>query len=220
MNIKQKLLRLIHPQGKHVFVHSLKAQARVLDVGCGNNSPFFVKTLRPDIHYVGLDIGVYNQRDDYDAFADEVIIASAAHFSQKIAERPGEFDAVISAHNLEHCDDYQEVTRAMIAAMKKGGRIYISFPCEESAGFPSRENCLNFYDDGSHKNLIDYASYLSFLREHGLQLLMVTKRYRPYIPLVIGLLFEPYGRLANRQAPLGGTWALFGFETIIVALKV
>lgn len=219
MNFKQKLLKLLNPQGKGVFVHSLKHRARVLDVGCGNNSPLFVKSLRPDIYYVGLDIGVYNQQDGYDACADEIILTSPAAFPRKIEERAGEFDAVISSHNLEHCDDYLEVTRAMIAALKPGGKIYISFPCEESAGFPHRKNCLNFHDDGSHRNLIPYAPYLAFLEAHGLQLLRTTRRYRPPIPFVIGLLFEPYGRLVDRQAPLGGTWALYGFETILLGQK-
>jgi len=219
LGIKRKILTLINPKGKTSFIDRIVKNCKVLDVGCGNNSPILFKTMRPDVYYTGIDIGIYNQKAGYNDYADELIITNSDDFRSKIEEYTCEFDSIICAHNLEHCDDHMGVTSAMIKALKNGGTIYISFPCEESVRFPKRTGCLNFYDDPTHKNLIEYSSYIDFLNESGLEILFTRKRYRPVLPYLIGLLFEPYGRAFNKQAPFHGTWALYGFETIIIAQK-
>lgn len=219
IKIKDFIVKLLKSRGKNSFIDSIVENGKVLDVGCGNNSPCVVKTLRPDVYYVGLDVGVYNQTTDYNMYANKFIITEPDDFHSKIEEYSNEFDAIICSHNLEHCNDYMAVTLAMIKALKKGGRIYISFPCEESVRFPSRYGTLNFHDDNTHKNLIKYSSFISTLKQNGMDILFATKRYRPVILFLIGLLCEPLCRLLNKPAPATGTWALYGFETIIIAEK-
>ena len=46
----------------------------MLDVGCGNNSPRIAKSIRPDIYYVGVDVGDYNQENGSIECADEYIV--------------------------------------------------------------------------------------------------------------------------------------------------
>ncbi len=205
------------PRGKYYFINSIVPNGRVLDVGCGNNGPYSLKTKRPDLYYVGLDIGVYNQTTDYARYADEFILTEPQNFAKKIEEYPNTFDAIISTHNLEHCDDYVGVTLAMIKALKQGGTIYIAFPCEASVNFPKRIGTLNFYDDSTHKNLIPYSSFISLLKDNGLEIIFSARRYRPWMLFVMGLLCEPICRMTHRLAR--GTWSLYGFETIIVARK-
>lgn len=221
--MKQKKIslisKLLRKRGKNSFIVSIVKNGKVMDVGCGNNSPYLVKTLRPDVYYLGLDIDTYKQNSDYEKYADEYIIIEPEYFHKKIEEYSNEFDSIISAHNLEHCNDYISVTLAMIKALKKGGTIYISFPCEESANFPSRKGTLNFFDDETHKNLIKYSIFISLLKENDMDIIFSAKRYRPYIPFIIGLFCEPICRLLDKQAPASGTWSLFGFETIIIARK-
>ena len=219
LNIKQMISKLILSKGKYSFIASIIKNGKVLDVGCGNNSPFTVKTLRPDVYYVGIDIGIYNQTAGYNIYANRLILTDPNSFHSRIEEYSSEFDAIICSHNLEHCNDYIATTSAMIKSLKKGGEIYLSFPCEESAGFPSRHGCLNFYDDSTHKNLIQYSAFLATLKENGMDIVFAAKRYRPLIPFLIGLVCEPFCILLNKQAPAGGTWALYGFETIIIARK-
>ncbi len=45
--------RLLNPRGRKSFLKSLPSHEKVLDVGCGNNSPQIVKSVRPDVYYVG-----------------------------------------------------------------------------------------------------------------------------------------------------------------------
>jgi SAM-dependent methyltransferase len=219
LRIKNIISKLIQPKGKYSFVDSIVRNGKVLDVGCGNNSPSMVKTLRPDIYYVGLDIGIYNQTNDHTKYADEFIVTNPEDFHLKIVSYSNTFDSVISTHNLEHCIDFVNVTLAMIKSLKEGGTLYASFPSEDSVRFPHRCGTLNFYDDDSHRNLISFSSFISILKENGMDILFATKRYRPPILFLCGLLYEPISRLSNKQAPAGATWALYGFETIVIARK-
>ena len=220
LKIKCSIYKGINPHQKLCYIDSIVQNGKLFDIGCGNNSPYIVKTIRPDIYYVGLDIGVYNQTHVPSQYANEFIITEASRFHEKIAEFPDTFDSVISTHNLEHCDDYEKVTLAMLRSLKKGGTIFISFPSEESIRFPHRRGTLNFYDDSTHKNIIPYSSFISLLKQNGMNILFSRKRNRPFIPFIIGLLCEPFSRFFDKPAPAGGTWALYGFETIVIAQKI
>ncbi len=192
----------------------------MLDVGCGDNSPKIIKKNRPDIHYVGLDIVEHQPVKNHHESTEEFIVTDSTNFAKKIFEQPTEFDAITSVHNLEHCDDYPAVTEAMISSLKDEGKIFISFPSEKSVTFPSRYGTLNFYDDKTHKNIIPFQKFTRLLEQRGVKIIFARQGYRPLIPFLIGLICEPFCRLTNKQAPLGGTWALYGFETVIIAEKI
>jgi hypothetical protein len=61
INLRIVLSRLLKRKGKDSFIKILSPNSSVLDVGCGNNSPYRFKTQRPDIYYIGLDICDYCQ---------------------------------------------------------------------------------------------------------------------------------------------------------------
>jgi SAM-dependent methyltransferase len=209
---------LFRKWGKDAFIDSLPPDSNVLDVGCGNNSPMKLKMQRPDLYYIGLDIGDYNQTAPV-KYADEYILTRPEHFAAEIRKFEGQLDAVISAHNIEHCSDPDSVMNAMLAALKPGGRIFLSFPCEASVRFPSRRGCLNFYDDGSHDIVPDWGKKISKVCTQGLVIDYSAQRYRPIVPALLGLLLEPVGALTGRQMPIRSTWALYGFESIIWASR-
>lgn len=218
--IKRFIVKFFKRKGSVSFIDSIVFGGKILDVGCGNNGPYKLKSQRPDLYYVGLDIGIYNQDSDYVKYADEFILAEPRDFHKKIEERPNTFDAIICTHNLEHCDNYIAVTLAIIKALKKDGTVYISFPCEASVNFPSRKGItLNFYDDKTHQNIIPYDSFISLLKDNGLEIIFSIKRYRPLFLFLAGLIFEPYCIITKRKPLIGGSWSLYGFETIIVAKK-
>jgi hypothetical protein len=130
-------------------------------------------------------------------------------------------DAVVSSHNLEHCEFRYEVIAAMCSALKPSGVMYLSYPAEESIKFPSRGGTLNYYDDKSHVDSPPLTSkVLDVLREQKMEVLFVSRRYRPFFLFLIGFLLEPLSRIFRRVAPLGSTWALYGFETVIWAKKI
>ena len=216
MPFSRQLKGLLRPHGKTHFLLSLGAQAAILDVGCGNNSPFQVKSILPGATYTGIDVGDYNQTKPNRA--DRYIIASPDGFTAALGQFRDEFDAVLSSHNIEHCDDREGTFRAMMNATKVGGRLFVSFPCEASVRFPSRAGTLNYYDDSTHKSTPpDFDWMLQVLRDSGFQIEHATRHHRPPLFWLLGLLVEPLARLNKRV--MRGTWELYGFESIIIACK-
>lgn len=212
---RQLLVLWLRRRGKQAFLRSLPHGAAVMDVGCGNNSPREAKSLRPDLHYTGLDVEDYNQQHDPHLYADAYLLVPRADFARAIAAHEGRLDAIVSSHNLEHCDDPAAVLAAMVGALKPGGRLFLAFPCEESVQFPSRRGCLNFFDDATHQRVPQWDHVQDTLRSYGLTLDYACKRYRPGLLAALGLALEPLARLLGRNMPAGSTWALYGFESII-----
>lgn len=200
------------------FLMDINHGAELFDVGCGNDSPFTFKTLRPDIRYVGLDVGDYEQRHEPTKYADEYLIVSPDQFSSAIAERLGQFDAVVSSHNLEHCFDPDSVVVAMADALRPGGRIFFAFPSAASVRLPPRQGTLNFYDDETHVRPPDYKRVLQLLERRKVTIDFSAERYRPPLAVATGVLNEPRSRITGRV--LRGTWALYGFETVIWGTKI
>jgi len=202
--------------GRERFLRSLPGIPRILDVGCGNNSPYYTKRLLPNCYYIGIDIQDYNLTDPN--LADEYILTSPKEFCSKIVELKGIFDAVISSHNLEHCDDRSETLIAMAQALKSGGRLYLSFPCSESVSFPNRRGCLNYFDDQTHKyNPPDFTEVVAVLHKEDLRVLYADTRYQPPIGWIVGLRNEAAS--ATDGEVKEGTWSLWGFETVVWAEK-
>ncbi len=210
------LVHLLRKKGKFFFLKSIKKNALLLDVGCGNSSPAICKLLRPDIYYVGIDIGDYNQHKNPNDVADKYVLTTPDMFSNTIANFQNKFDAVISSHNLEHCDAPNPVLKAMLRALKLGGRFYLSFPCEASIAFPKRRG-LNFFDDDTHKNILHLNDLLEIIKSEGFTIDFAVERNRPVLLTFIGLLLEPLS-ITFRKIMIG-TWELYGFESIIWATK-
>lgn len=213
------LHRLAKRRGRFTFVDSLTPKSRVLDIGCGNDSPIHFKNHRPDCHYIGLDVGDYNQNPLSKNAADEYIITEPEHFHSSILRFQNQMDAVISNHNLEHCDAPGEVLAAMLKCLKPGGRLYLATPCEESIRFPKRKGTLNFFDDLTHKTVISWEETVSKIAQEGLAIEFLAKRYRPVPLATIGILLEPVSALLRKVAPASTTWSLYGFESVIWAYR-
>lgn len=215
---RQRLVMALRPRGKLAFLRSLGRAAKVLDVGCGNNSPRESKLLRPDIFYAGIDVGDFNQTASIE-HADKYIITPPLRFAATIAQFKGQMDAVVSNHNIEHCDEPGAVLQAMLASLDEGGRIFLAFPCEESVRFPKRRGTLNFFDDHTHKTVPRWDNILDRVRSEGLTIEYSSRRYRPLVLALLGLILEPIAAATGRNMPGGVGWALYGFESIIWARR-
>jgi len=213
------LARLLRTRGKEAFVQSLPKGARLLDVGCGNNSPLRIKAQRPDLKYTGIDVGDWHQPIDPSKHADRYILASKERFADEIAKLQGQFDAVISSHNLEHCVEPAAVLGAMLSALRSSGRLFLAFPCAESIRFPRRYGTLNFYDDKWHVRPPDFDATLAAIGAAGCSIDFFKKRYKPPVLFTAGLILEPLAAATKRTMPAGATWAYYGFESIIWASR-
>lgn len=203
-------------RSKFEFIAKLPKYARVLDVGCGNNSPKITKTIKPSIYYVGVDIGDYNQEKWSIEVADEYLITTPEAFSKTISSAKGEFDAVISAHNIEHCNAPFETLSAMCSKVKKGGLLFMAFPSEKTITFPSRKGTLNFYDDKTHIYLPEFEKILKTIKESGFKIVFKSPSYRPLGMRLIGMIVDFF----VKDHVTRFTRAHYGFEAIIRAKKI
>nr|WP_297771106.1 class I SAM-dependent methyltransferase [uncultured Butyrivibrio sp.] len=200
---------------KTMFLYKMPHNPHVLDVGCGNNSPKFIKSRRPDVHYTGIDVCDYNQSGTSIQQADKYIISTPESFSSDIAHMNSQFDIVISAHNIEHCNNPMETIDAMCLALKSGGCLYMAFPSEKSISFPSRQGTLNFYDDPTHRYVPEFEKIIDALKQNGMSIDFAEKQYKPFGKYVLGSIIEKiYKKKVTRF-----TWAYYGFESVIWAHK-
>lgn len=213
------LLTLLKRKGLNAFLMTVAPQAKIIDIGCGNDSPYRFKSQRSDIHYTGLDIGDYNQSIKPLDVANQYIVVPPTDFASAIEKLAGQFDGVVSSHNLEHCNEPDRVLAAMAGALKPGGKLYLSFPCEQSVGFPKRVGTLNFYDDSTHLTLLNCEKTCALLESAGFQIDFSVRQYKPFMLWLSGLLLEPFSALSGKLMPIGTTWAFYGFESIIWATK-
>jgi SAM-dependent methyltransferase len=220
LRLKTALGRLLKPYGKARFIQGLPPNARLLDLGCGNNAPLQTLLQRPDLAYVGLDVGDYNQAIPVSSVPAEYVVTSGEEFAGEIERRLDYYDAIVSAHNLEHCDDQTATLSAAFKALKVGGAIFFAFPTADSVRFPHRRGTLNYYDDDQHvREPPDFDSILATMRARGYEIEFSRSRYRPLSLAFLGLVLEPVSWLLGRNMPLGSTWALYGFESIIWARR-
>lgn len=216
MNLQVLIHSILRRNGKFHFLSKLRKEARILDVGCGNNSPYKFKRILPFCHYTGLDVADYNI--DKPEIADEYIITTPNDFVKEIDKFDQHFDAVVSSHNLEHCLDRDGVLLSMLKSVKKGGEIFLSFPTEKSVNFPRRKGTLNYYDDPTHMFAPpNFDEVIKVLKENDFIVSYSQKQYSPLILKFFGFLFEPISRMKNKV--MRGTWEYYGFESIITAKK-
>jgi ubiquinone/menaquinone biosynthesis C-methylase UbiE len=216
MSLKTFLARLLKPRGKSAFFNQLSSGCRVLDVGCGNDSPFLFKSRFPKGHYTGIDVSDY--RHSVPIMADAYHVTTSAEFAEKIAEFDSAFDAVTSSHNLEHCENREATLAAMAQALKPGGLLYLSFPSSASVDFPSRAGTLNYKDDETHLGEPpELKDAVRLLKENGLDILFQVDGYRPFLLRMLGTLREQKSKAL--QQVMTGTWEYYGFESIIWAKK-
>lgn len=217
--VKMSFLRLFSSKSKAAFLSNFRGKnVSLFDVGCGTNSPAFIKAILPDCHYSGLDVSVHQQDSDSIDFADSFELCSPAEFGSVIERRDSCFDVVVSSHNIEHCNERSRVLLAMLKSLKSGGNLFLSFPSEASVFFPKRDGCLNYYDDVTHTDQPpEFDAICKLILSQGFDISYSSRRYRPLVPACIGIFLEPVSFFKKRTLP--GTWALYGFESIIHATK-
>jgi SAM-dependent methyltransferase len=213
--VRLAVIKILSNKSKAAFLTKFRGKKiSLFDVGCGANSPALTKTILPNCHYTGLDVGMYFQDEDSIEFADKFELCSPEDFATVIEKKDEKFDVIVSSHNLEHCYERVRVLLGMLKCLKSGGQMFLSFPCEASVAFPKRNGCLNYYDDKTHNDKPpQFDELCNLIEKEGFKILYGKRRYRPPLLASLGLLLEPISFFIKKTLP--GTWALYGFESII-----
>jgi len=215
--IKEKIKKIIDPKyGYYNFLKTVNTQGNFLDVGCGSICSY-IRSVLPDINYVALDIIAYNP-SLHDA-VNKYIQSTPEHFVETIENMEGYYDTVFSSHNLEHCNDRAKTVVAMAKALKNNGKMYLAFPSERSISFPARKGTLNYYDDKTHQSKPpNIEEIVKILEKNNMTIIYKNAGYKPIVRYFIGLVFEPLSIITKKNNKYG-TWAYWGFEAVIWAIK-
>ena len=213
---KKAVRVILEPKGKVAFVKKMQRGSSVLDVGCGNNSASLFKLINPQIKYTGIDIADYNLNLNDKGLMDEYIITTPEEFHNAI-QNSGKFDYIVCSHNLEHCNNWRTVVNSMCSVVKPGGEIFISTPSIKTLKFPSRRGTLNFLDDSTHNEIVDFEELSNIIKSFGFKITYIRISDKPLLLYLVGLFNEIPSRIKNRV--LRGTWAYWGFEAKLWAKK-
>jgi SAM-dependent methyltransferase len=198
------------------------ASIRILDIGCGNNSPSVTKRWFPGCHYSGADIQRYNLGGEDDAAMDAFYLLGADGTGYD-AIPDADFDLLILNHVLEHMTEPAPTLAALCAKLKPGGYIWIAFPSLRSLSLPSSEDeTLQFCDDPTHVWLPDIREVANILLANGVKVVDAG-------PSREGLLttFADSFKLAKRMLRKmvtgkfsgRGMWYLLGFEDHVLGQR-
>jgi hypothetical protein len=91
MTLLDFVIKHLRPNGKVEFLSLLPDDAVILDVGCGNNSPYRVKRIIPNSNYTGIDVGDHEQKKPNRAglMNQEVLAAPTTVASSRSSSQEG-----------------------------------------------------------------------------------------------------------------------------------
>jgi SAM-dependent methyltransferase len=209
-----QLHKLIRPKGKIATISNF-TKGSILDIGSGHTPKKLAKVFK-SLKYLGLDITDHNPT--LLPSIGSVVLVEKSNFLPSLKKFKGEFDLVISSHNIEHVDDRWSVLTETAYCCKPEGTLYLSFPSARSVLLPrSHSGTLNYFDDPTHADLPpDLAQCLMILNHMGFCQFEIYESYRPLLARIIGSLVVKLDRESKLKQKLGYFMlAFYGFETVV-----
>ncbi|MBC7850982.1 MAG: class I SAM-dependent methyltransferase [Chitinophagaceae bacterium] len=191
---------------------------QLLDIGTGNSSASKTISLFPNCNYYGLDLSrEYNNTPEDFALMKEFyeIDLTKLEFSQL---PDNFFDAILIVHVIEHLHNGDEVLKAMLPKLKKGGLMYVEYPGKRSTKLPSMRGTLNYYDDSSHVRIYSLTELSKLFIDNAAQIVSLgTRRSKFYLVMTP---VRMLGRWVRGKAVTGNVfWDLLGFAEYVVVRK-
>ncbi|NQY31258.1 MAG: class I SAM-dependent methyltransferase [Flavobacteriaceae bacterium] len=109
---------------------------KILEIGSG--SGLFAQRLVKD-NYIGLE---FNDKAIADAKANQITLLKQS-IEEYATGTKNEFDVVCTFHVLEHVKEPFEFIEAALATLKKGGKLIIAVPCNDSIYTSNVNHVLN-----------------------------------------------------------------------------
>jgi SAM-dependent methyltransferase len=210
---------LVPPKFQFLYKKLKGKNFKLLDVGCGNNSPSITKYWFPNCLYYGLDkdIGYNNTYKDMELMDGfyEMDLAD-----EQFGEIPLEyFDVIVMTHIIEHLFNGDNVIIKLLTKLKPGGYLYLEYPSFKSTKFPSMKGTLNFFDDPTHCRLYSQIELYNLFLRHNCKIIQGgLRRNIKYI------LLTPLRSLYDliRYGYVNGSvvWDLMGFVEYITVQKM
>lgn len=195
------------------------SKPRVLDVGCGNNSPKITKKWLGDCHYIGADIQRYNNDDESMALMDEFFLVTPNGDGYDAIPNDS-VDVVIMNHVVEHMHGPEKVISEVCSKVRKGGAMYIAFPSLRSLSLPSATGTLQFCDDDTHVRVVDIKEISNILLNNDMKVIHAG-RTTDFARFIIGAILLPFSLIkkfvSGRHSP--GLWYILGFDDHVLAIK-
>ena len=189
------------------------SKLRILDIGCGNNSPSTTKHWFPGCHYSGADIEQYNNNAD-DLAAMDAFYLLGTDGSGYSSIPDSSYDFIILHHVVEHMPVPAPILTTICTKLKPGGYIWIAFPSLRSLSLPSAEGTLQFCDDPTHVNVPDIREISNILLANGVRVVHAG-RSRAFLREMIGVVILPWAlfrRMITGKLSSKGLWYILGFE--------
>jgi len=203
-----------------------KPGAAVLDVGCGNHSPSLTKAYFPTCVYHGIDRDDSWNLDPRDVAAMDRFFRIDLDQPDALAVVPdGAYDVVMCSHLLEHLASPEETALQLARKLRPDGLLFLEVPSRRSLRFPRAaqgwfriRGVLNFYDDPTHREIVDLGRVGARLRAVGLEV-DETRPRRLWRRILLLPAYVVAGLILRGYVPATVVWDVTGFAELVVARR-
>ena len=209
-----------HP--RTAFVKTLPQNSTLVDIGAGDGSLSIFRNwpdpVRQDIRMYAYSIEKGSRFDDFDAYELSDWNAQPPEFNGQT------FDAVLSAHFIEHIKSPASFIDWCVRKLKPGGRLYLEWPSEASneASMPSISDLVKadvnlvisrFDDDNTHQDLPDRDFIKSYAKSMGLHLVAEGVARVPWLE---DELMANYRDAEDRFPAQAAFWSWVGWSQYLI----
>ena len=207
--------RYLGPERFRRYHHLSSKETRILDVGCGNNSPALSKKYFPKCDYTGVD---YKEPDDLSEIDRFLKVDLNGSLEELEGLEDGSYDLIFLSHVIEHINSVERLLPVLAHKVSSTGKIYVEFPSVRSLSLPSMHGTLNFCDDETHIRVHTVENIANILLQCGLRIEYGGRRFNwvlaaltPVVYLYKILISKPIEGYAS------AFWDVCHFADVVIA---
>ena len=223
--LSKLIKRIIEPvRFKYIkrYINKENSSYRILDIGCGSQSPALTKYWINTSEYHGVDNGYWE--DDVEGYKDIDKFYMLDLNNGLLDQIPeGYFDIIILSHVIEHIKNGEYIISSLCTKLRSKGVIYIETPSPRTINYPSAIGFLNFYDDQTHIRCYFDSEILPVLQSNNMKVMRIGCRC-DFFRVV---LFSPIAIIMNlfywlpfyRKICSHGLWDILCVSKIWIGVK-